>query len=59
MRSSASLHSRQSLTTHPPYGLFLDPHGTQHHGFALSPRLLLGVTTALGGLGALLLVSAR
>jgi hypothetical protein len=59
MRQPVSLHSRQSLTTHPPYGLFLDPHGTQHHGVALSPRFLLGVATVLGGLGAFLLASAR
>ncbi|MBV9354920.1 MAG: hypothetical protein JO023_05280 [Chloroflexi bacterium] len=59
MRQPVTLHSRQSLTRHPPYGLYLDPHGTQHHVFPLSPRLLLGVTTVLGSIGAFLLVSPR
>jgi hypothetical protein len=59
MRQPVTLYSRQSLTRHPPYGLYLDPHGTQHHVLGLSPRLLLGVTTVLGSIGALLLVAPR
>ena len=59
MRQPVPLYSRKSLTRHPPYGLYLDPHGTQHHVLAVSPRLLLGVTTVLGGIGALLLASPR
>jgi hypothetical protein len=59
MRQPIPLHSRQTIVKHPPYGLYLDPHGEQHHWTAVDARFLLGLTTALGGLGAILLIAAR
>lgn len=42
-----------SLTNHPPYGLFLDPHRGQHMWTAFSSRLVLG---ALGLIGSVAIV---
>jgi hypothetical protein len=50
MYQPASSHGRQSLTRHPPYGLFLDPHRGQHNWTAASTRVLLGMVTLLGSI---------
>ena len=48
MYRSAPYHRRSSLTNHPPYGLYLDPHRGQHNWILISTRLLvvLAVMTA-------------
>jgi hypothetical protein len=48
MHQPVSIHRRESLTAHPPYGLFLDPHRGQHNWTAASSRVLLGFVAALG-----------
>jgi hypothetical protein len=50
MYQPAPYHRRDSLTRHPPYGLFLDPHSGQHNWTAASPRMLLGMVTLLGSI---------
>jgi hypothetical protein len=44
----ASYHRRDSLISHPPYGLYLDPHRGQHNWTAASTRMLLVIVVALG-----------
>lgn len=58
MRQPVSLHTRKSLTSHPPYGLFIDPHGSRHNWALVEPRVLLGIT-ALGAIAVSLLAAAR
>jgi hypothetical protein len=48
-----TFHRRDSLTNHPPYGLFLDPHRGQHSWTAASSRVLLGI---IGLIGSILIV---
>ena len=48
MYQPASFHQRGSLTKHPPYGLFLDPHRGQHNWTAASSRMLIGIVTIAG-----------
>ena len=55
MYPSHTFHRRDSLTNHPPYGLFLDPHHGQHMWTAASTRVLL---TVVGLLGSILIVAA-
>jgi len=59
VRQPVSLYTRKSLTIHPPYGLFLDPHGGRHNWTLLESRFLIGLTTAVGAIAASLLVAAR
>ena len=47
MHQPASFRRRDSLTSHPPYGLFLDPHRGQHNWTAAGTRVLLTVVGAL------------
>jgi hypothetical protein len=46
-------YRRDSLTNHPPYGLYLDPHRGQHTWTAAGSRLLLAI---LGLVGSILIV---
>jgi hypothetical protein len=45
MHQSASYYRRDSLTKHPPYGLYLDPHRGQHNWTAASTRVILALVT--------------
>lgn len=50
MYQPAPFHRRDSLTRHPPYGLFLDPHRGQHNWTAASARLLLAVVVIIASI---------
>ena len=58
MFQPAGFHRRDSLTRHPPYGLFLDPHRGQHNWTAASSRMLLSLLTLIGALVILFLTFA-
>ena len=47
-------YRQASISKHPPYGLFLDPHKGRHYWTAVNPYLLFGVVSIIGGAGALL-----
>ena len=44
---------------HPPYGLFLDPHGDRHNWSLVGLRTLLRIATGAGVLVVLVNVLAR
>jgi hypothetical protein len=50
MSSHASFHRPDTITKHPPYGLFLDPHRGQHNWTAASSRLFLSVLAVIVGI---------
>jgi hypothetical protein len=50
MYQPASIYRSQSVTKHPPYGLYLDPHRGQHNWTAASSRVLLGLVTLIGAI---------
>jgi hypothetical protein len=50
MYQPTSYHRYDSLTRHPPYGLFLDPHHGQHNWTAASTRVLVGIVTVAGSI---------
>ena len=50
MHQPAPFHRRDSLTSHPPYGLFLDPHRGQHNWTAASTRLMLALLVVIGSI---------
>ena len=47
MYQPSSFYRRESLTKHPPYGLFLDPHRGQHNWTAASTRVVFGILAIL------------
>jgi hypothetical protein len=47
MSSHASFHRAETITKHPPYGLYLDPHRGQHNWTAASSRLFLIVLAVI------------
>lgn len=50
MYQPAPFHRRDSLTSHPPYGLFIDPHHGQHNWTAASSRLLLALLVVVASM---------
>jgi hypothetical protein len=50
MHQPATLYRRDRPTSHPPYGLFLDPHRGQHNWTAASSLLLLALLAVLGSI---------
>ncbi len=58
MRRSVRLHTLP-LSSHPPYGLFVDPHAGMHSWFLVDPRVVVGIVSAAGALLALLNTSAH
>jgi hypothetical protein len=58
MYQPTSYRRYDSLNRHPPYGLFLDPHGGQHNWTAASSRVLFVFATVVGIVGSILLVFA-
>jgi hypothetical protein len=58
MYQTTSYYRRDSLTRHPPYGLFLDPHRGQHHWTAASSPILFGVATLFGIVASIVIVFA-
>jgi hypothetical protein len=50
MYQPAPFHRRDSLTRHPPYGLFLDPHRGQHNWTAASSRLLVALLAVVASI---------
>ena len=43
-----SVYRAASVTHHPPYGLYLDPHHGQHNWTAASTRVLAGLVAVFG-----------
>jgi hypothetical protein len=43
-------YRRESLTNHPPYGLYLDPHRGQHTWTAASSRVMLALLGLIGSI---------
>ena len=50
MYQPAPFHRRDSITRHPPYGLYLDPHRGQHNWTAASTRLVLAVAVIVASI---------
>jgi hypothetical protein len=50
MYQSDSYYRRDSLTNHPPYGLYLDPHRGEHNWTVASTRVVLGFVTVIGSI---------
>jgi hypothetical protein len=50
MYQPASFRRRDTLTKHPPYGLYLDPHRGRHNWTAASKYVLLALLAIAAGL---------